>query len=231
MSDEYWKKHYQATSTAPGASLLTQVGKTINGADVSEEQIRLITESIKTRCKLVKNDTVLDLCCGNGLLTTQIANAVRSVVGVDFSPGLIATAKQYSPSANVAFICENILEMDEALYARADKIIMYEALQHFSTEGFQKLALLLQKVSNGTCIFIGSVPDRDKLSTFYDTNEKMEFYMQREKSNKPHMGRWWQRQEIHAISQQHGLSARFLHQEPRLYTAFYRFDVLMEKSE
>lgn len=228
MSAEYWKRHYDAAGLEPGLSLLQQVGKTVHGKPVSEEQIDLIVNGICRNLRLDQRDSVLDLCCGNGLLTARLAPFVERITGIDYSQRLIDVANVHNLATNATYICSNIVELDKAQFGHADKILMYEALQHLSVEDCHRLADMLRKTRPGTCTLIASIPDRAKLETYYDTQEKMNFYRLCEQENRPHMGRWWLRQELAEIADAHNLTMRPLEQDPRLYTAYYRFDVLME---
>jgi ubiquinone/menaquinone biosynthesis C-methylase UbiE len=227
MSAEYWKSHYDAAGLEPGLSLLQQVGKTVHGKPVSEEQIDLIVNGICRNLQLDRCDSVLDLCCGNGLLTSRLAPIVDRITGIDYSQRLIEIANIRNAARNVTYLCRNILELDEMQYAHADKILMYEALQHLSVLDCHGLADMLRKTRPGTCALIASIPDRAQLGTYYNTQEKMDFYNRCERENRPHMGRWWLREEVAEIADAHGLSMRPLEQDPRLYTAYYRFDVLL----
>ena len=91
--NSYWKYYYDSNSRQFDGSLLKQVGKTVNGRDISELQMKLIVQNIANVLRLSAKDSVVDLCCGNGLITGQLAPHVKRVIGVDFTPGLIETAK------------------------------------------------------------------------------------------------------------------------------------------
>src|SRR5262245_10350175 len=47
-----------------------QVKRTVGGQPVSQEQIDLIVAAVKRGLQLGPEDTLLDICCGNGALTT-----------------------------------------------------------------------------------------------------------------------------------------------------------------
>jgi hypothetical protein len=55
--------------------------------------------------------------------------------------------------------------------------------------------------------------------------------MKRESESMPHIGRWWLTEEIRQLVSMRGFKAMILAQEPTLYTAYYRFDVLLEKCQ
>jgi len=229
--NNYWKNHYDLSSQQFDDSLLKQVGKTINGQEISEPQVRLIVEHIASVLQLSLKDSIVDLCCGNGLITSQLAPLVKSVVGVDFSSGLIDAAKRYNSHHNIKYVNSDVIGLDPKYFLGLKKIVMYEALQYFSAEQLSGLLDELSKLESGTLVFLGGIPNKGKLRMYYDTEEKYAFYMQRESEGRPHIGRWWLKDEIELIVSTRGFNVTFLPQEPTLYTAYYRFDVLLEKCQ
>jgi len=100
MSD-YWRSHYDTISSQFDGSLLKQVGKTVNGQEIPELQVKLIVENIAKVLRLNSCDYIIDLCCGNGLITRQLAPLVKDIVGVDYTLNLIDAAKKCGSSSNV----------------------------------------------------------------------------------------------------------------------------------
>lgn len=229
--NSYWKHHYDTASKQFDASLLKQVGKTVNGREIPAPQIKLIVDNIVNVLRLSENDSVVDLCCGNGLITRQLAPLVKDVVGVDFTSGLIDAAKRYNGFHNIEYINSDVLRLDPEYCSGFKKVIMYEAMQHFSEEELSVLLGELNNLGKGSRVFLGSIPNKEKLSVYYDTEEKYAFYKQRESEGRPHIGRWWLMNEIEQLVSTRGFKATFLPQEPTLYTAYYRFDVLLEKRQ
>jgi len=227
----YWKNQYDSMSNQFYGSLLKQVGKTVNGQEIPESQVKLMVENIANVLRLSAKDSIVDLCCGNGLITRQLAPLVKWVVGVDFTLGLIDAAKRYNSVHNIEYIHSDVLCLDPKYFVGSGKIIMYEALQHFSPEQVGYLLDALSSLESGSLIFFGSIPNREKLSAYYDTEEKYMFYKQRESEGRPHIGRWWLMSEIEQLASAHGFKVTFLLQMPTLYTAYYRFDVLLEKCQ
>jgi ubiquinone/menaquinone biosynthesis C-methylase UbiE len=58
----------------------------------------------------VRGCTVLEVGCGTGLNTAWLAHSAAHVIGVDFSPGMLARAKQRICSPNVQFIMADLTE-------------------------------------------------------------------------------------------------------------------------
>jgi cyclopropane fatty-acyl-phospholipid synthase-like methyltransferase len=225
----YWKAIYEATSREFEDSLLKQVGRTLNGQEVSEEQVDLAAQSVVRALRLNSDDSVIDLCCGNGVITRRLAPHVRGIVGVDFSAGLIAAAVRHSGAPNVRYVNADVLDLPGGYFGGLRKVVMYEALQHFSEVQCASLLDLLAFLERGSLVFFGGIPDRERLRVYYDTGEKFEFYLRREAEGRPHMGRWWLEEEIAEPATQRGFEVVFLAQDPFLYKSHYCFDLLLKK--
>lgn len=227
----YWENHFDSISKQFDGSPLKQVGKTVNGREVPEPQVKLIVENIANVLRLNAKDSVVDLCCGNGLLTRQLAPLVKEVIGVDFSSGLIEAAERHNGFYNIEYVNSDVSRLDPKYFLGLKKILMYEAIQYFSEEQIGILLDQLKSLASGSLFFIGGIPDKEKLNAYYDTKEKFAFYMQGESEGRPHIGRWWLMGEIERLVSTRGFKAIFLPQVPTLYTAYYRFDVLLEKCQ
>ena len=79
-----WLSYWNAQPLqADERDFLRQVGKTVNGVPVAWEEVDLIVEALRSGLQLNASDTVLDLCCGNGLITRRVAGACGTIIGVD----------------------------------------------------------------------------------------------------------------------------------------------------
>lgn len=229
MSD-YWRKYYIDSALLNADSALKQVGKTVSGAEVSNEQIDLIVEHITAALELTLGDSLCDLCCGNGLLTVRLAERVGSAVGIDFTPGLLDVARERHARGNLQYRLDDVLALEPQQLATANKLMMYEALQHLTLEQFGALLGALACLPVGARFFVGGIPDQARLRDFYDTDEKFHFYEMREQAGKPHLGRWWGLAELSDLARNAGFTLTRLAQPKELYSAYYRFDVLLERA-
>jgi 2-polyprenyl-3-methyl-5-hydroxy-6-metoxy-1,4-benzoquinol methylase len=227
----YWKNHYDSVSKQFDGSLLKQVGKTVNGEEIPEAQVKLIVDNIASVLHLSIKDSIIDLCCGNGLISRQLAPLVNDVVGVDFISGLIDAAKKFNSNHNIEYVNSDVLRLEPKYFSGLKKILMYEAMQHFSEAQFSSLLDDLSKLDKGSLVFFASIPNKLKLRTYYDTDEKFAFYTQREAEGRPHIGRWWLIDEIETLAFTRGFIVTLIPQNSTLYTAYYRFDVLLEKCQ
>lgn len=68
-----------------------------NAFDVVNRNEKYIAKDIKyvvKKLNLNKNDIVLDLCCGNGIISNKISKSCKYITGVDISEQLINRAKE-----------------------------------------------------------------------------------------------------------------------------------------
>lgn len=226
---DYWLAHYTNSASTHFDSPLKQVGKTINGIEVEENQIALIVEHIAKALALTSTDTLFDLCCGNGLLTVRLAEYVGSVTGIDFTEGLLEVARKRHSRSNLCYRRADVLALSAEQVAPANCFVMYEALQHLTVKQFGQLMGSLGELPVGTRFFIGGIPDQRCLHDFYNTDEKFRFYQEREQVGCSHLGRWWLEEEVREQGVKAGYIMTTLVQPVGLYTAYYRFDALLEK--
>jgi len=227
--NDYWKQYFNTKSIQHNNSLLNQVGKTVNGKVISIKQVDLIVSHISSILDLKSTDSLIDLCCGNGLITKRLSPLVKDISGIDYSEGLINAAQSFSQSENIKYINSDILDLDRQYLSRFNKVLLYEGLQHLSEVQLSKLLDLLNGISNQSLIFLGSIPDKSKLKVYYDTDEKYDYYLKCEEANHPHMGKWWFVEDIIRTSINRGFKVTVIPQPATLYSSYYRYDALLEK--
>ena len=209
-------------------NLLKQVGRTENGKPISQSKFLEIVDNIKKKLNLNKQDQVIDLGCGNGDVTIQIAKLVKSVHGYDLTPELIKMAKKHNTLENVTYTTQNITTIDFSRFSNC-KIYMTGVLQHFE---FKNLRELLQKIKNEIKEFsflIADTPDENKLFAFYNTNSRKEFFFSKVlEEKKLRLGNWWYPEHIEMICAELDLKVKVLQQDKNISTNHYRFDVLIQ---
>ncbi|HEU4402495.1 MAG TPA: class I SAM-dependent methyltransferase [Candidatus Polarisedimenticolia bacterium] len=225
-----WTRHWTTYPLRfPPGDHLRQVGKTVGGRPISEEQVDRIVTDIERGLGLEPNDVVLDLCCGNGLLTARIARRCRRVLGVDLSEPLLRVAERDHRPDNVAYARLPALQAARLPLppgVRFNKVLMYEALQHFRTADLPSLLdAILALVGEGFVLFFGSVPDRALRRRFYDTPRRRLVSLARALLGRDAIGTWWERGVLRRALEDRGLEALFLEQSRELHTSHYRFDL------
>lgn len=208
-----------------------QVGKTVSKRPISEKMFEDIVSSVTSGLQLSPADEVLDICCGNGVVTKAIADRCLRVTGVDFSKTLIDIAVRHNSKPNITYLCADAAEVAKFLSVPFDKAFMYEALQHFSKTQFSAVLEQVRIVSRKPLrFFLGSVPDRQKIWRFYNTWRRKSDYLIRKICNQEAIGHWWSRSELQTVCAAAGFRVQFIEQPDNLHTSHYRFDALITEA-
>ncbi|MBR5524632.1 MAG: methyltransferase domain-containing protein [Clostridia bacterium] len=107
-------------------------------------------------------DTVLDLACGSGSLSLELARRGCEVIGVDSSADMLAIAREKAAEAgeDVLFLCQDMRSLD--LYGTVDgAVCMLDSLSHILhtddlREIFRRLGLFI--APDGLLIFDVNTP-------------------------------------------------------------------------
>lgn len=227
---DYWKDFWQSHAKSTVADhLQRQVLRTLNKKPIAEEQFHEILKYVKDKIKLAKRDDVLDLCCGNGLITTFLASCCKSVIGVDFAEELISqiNLKKYN---NISIIVEDIrrVSFEEQSF---DKVVLYAGLQYLS---YKETVLLFERVmswlrTNGLFL-IADIPDRERMWGFFNSEEREKVYFDTLKNEKPIVGTWFDRDWLVKLGRYVGFKKTKTLSQPKEFPyAHYRFDLLLKK--
>ncbi len=164
--EQYWNQY---PSSFKETQFYEQVGQTICGKPISSDHLNTIVDDIKNALNITRNDVILDMCCGNGLLTWEISKFCDLIVGIDFSKTLIEIANKYFSRENISYYCMSILDKNLIIQFpnKFSKVFMHGGLQYFDITG---LSNILEQVKGITIkdavIFIGFIPTRIKFGTF-----------------------------------------------------------------
>jgi len=228
----YWSTHPQRFASKEH---LKQVGKTVGGVPISDEQFQSIIDDICRGLQLKEDDTLLDLCCGNGLITNELSRRCKSVVGVDYSEPLIEVARRDHCPDNVEYYHQSVMELDRLAISaerRFEKVVMYEALQHFRHSQFATLlSRILPWTSDHARLFFGSVPDRARVWNFANTPKRKAVFLYRHLTGRNPIGSWWRTTMIQRTGAELDCRAEIGKQSENLHTSHYRFDILLEKND
>ncbi len=226
--EEYWTKNPKSVGEK---EYLNQVGHTVNGLPYSDYQFQSMVLKICNCLDLQNDDVLLDICCGNGVITTELAKKCRKVVGVDFSKPLLKVANRDHRPANVSYHRINVIdyaEMSKIPPGTFNKILMHGALQYFRK---RELTLLLNNImqlsTDRSTIFIGSIPDKKRKWKFYRNPKKKLLYLYFIMSGRDAIGTWWDRRWIKTTCDRLDLQCNFREHSIDKPVASWRFDVTL----
>lgn len=207
-----------------------QVKRTVNGTPVSQEQIDMIVDTVKSGLELKPNDILLDLCCGNGALSTMLFNTCNGGIGVDFSEYLITIANKYfaKPNSQV-YILQDALNFCESPITpdRFTKMVCYGSFPFIDFDAAEQILFLLNtKFPNLERAFIGNCPDKDLVNIFYGEREYDVAILSNPDSP---IGIWRTQEEFILLAERAGWNATITRMPTQYYAAHYRYDVILTR--
>jgi len=193
---------------------------------------KLSATHIISTLNITKNDSVLDVCCGNGLLTEVIADTCLKITGIDQSEILIKNAKKISQTKNSSYILGDALNLKEVVSnEKFDKIYLQFSFQYFDKKGMgeQVIKEAIKLLKPKGMLFIGDIPEAAKRFIFYNSFPKLFYYVGSKIRGKNTMGKFWSPKELAQICDKLQIKGTYLKQPELLAYAWYRFDYLIEK--
>ena len=221
----YWKTLWEEHARFASAQHpQCQVMRTLNKKPVTGTALVMLLRDVEKKMAIRPGDEILDLCCGNGWITTHLASKCKHVTGVDFAQGLIDQihADRYG---NISTVTADIREVDfeEGSFDRA---IIYASIQYLShREACSLIESVARWLRDGGFFFIGDVPDRGRMWNFFDTPERRRVYFDSVKNEEPILGTWFDPQWLVAAAEHCGFEAEIRLQPDQLPNSHYRFDL------
>lgn len=218
-----WKKFWNDKGMA--GSRHEQVGR-INTSNPNT--LSQLAQRIKELLDLNKTDEVLDVCCGNGMLSLEVSQYCKSLTGIDFSDVLLSRAKAQQHHGNLEFV-EGRAE-DFSLPYTFDKGYLAFSFQYFEKyhTGKQVIENCCRHIHKGGFFLLTDIPDHDKRKVFYNTPLKRFYYIKQKLLSNESMGKFWSEAELRNICKELALKGTRIQQPADLPYSHYRFDWLIE---
>jgi len=228
MNKEKFRFYKDHPKTCSPDDFWGQVKRTVNGAPVSQDQIDLIVEAVVAELELSPEDSLLDLCCGNGALSSLLLKYCHYGLGVDFSEYLISIANRYFANPpNQTYLLQDVVEFCENPITphRFTKMVCYGSFAYLEQDSANKLLFLLKKnFPNLKRVFIGNCPDKELLTDFYHGRL---YTPGVENDPDSPIGVWRTQKEFQELAISCGWKS-YIHKMPSsYYAAHYRYDVVL----
>ena len=207
-----------------------QVKRTVNGRPVSQDQIDMIVDAVVAGLELKHTDTLLDLCCGNGALSTLLFKHCKHGLGVDFSEYLISVANaNFAAPPGQTYILQDVIKFCEKPVTplKFSKMVCYGSFPYIEHESAESMiGLLNSNFPNLKRVFIGNCPDKELMAEFYGDRH---FELSAENDPDSPIGIWRTQEEFVSLANRCGWQAT-IHKMPDLYyAAHYRYDVILSR--
>jgi SAM-dependent methyltransferase len=223
---KFWIEHAKSTVFEHPQC---QVLRTLSGQPISEVLFRRILRDIEEKLEIHCDDEVLDLCCGNGLITQHLASRCKRVVAVDFAPELVAQI-DLGEHPNISVIVEDILRVDFQEHS-FDKVIIYAGVQYLShRETVCLFDSVMRWLKRYGIFYVGDIPDRERIWGFFNTDERERAHFDSIKNDKPIVGTWFDSEWLLKLGRYANFeSIEILQQSADLPYSHYRFDMALRK--
>jgi len=205
-----------------------QVKRTVNGKPIAQEQIDMIVDAVCRGLALSPDDTLLDLCCGNGALTTYFFEKCSGGVGVDFSEPLITVAhRHFVKRPQEKFILQDVVGFVNTYEApeRFTKALCYGSFMFLPKQTaytlLKSLGLRFQCIKK---LYIGNLPDKSKMSEFFADKEYTQGI---ENDPGAPIGIWRMENEFIDLAGKTGWHVELFRMPEQFYAAHYRFDAIL----
>lgn len=219
---EYWNELARAESDPQ-----RQVARVRNSRELGEADTDRLIQHLLGLLDLQPQHRLLDLCCGNGLLTNRLAAHCQEVTGVDLSEGMIEHAKHQFSAPNIEYHQGNVADIGELVTGKYDRILLQFSFQYLSkSEAEKALNGMTSLLAPGGKIVLGDVPDNAKLHVFYPSYLSRLRYRLARWRGTDRMGAFWSEEDIRRMAK--GLRIQKLEQPAVLPYSDYRVDYVME---
>lgn len=209
-----------------------QVARTGGKVPITDDLMDEVAVHISQHLSLQLKESLLDVCCGNGLLTQRLAHRCQEVLGIDLSHAQIELARQQHPAINTQYLWADATRLSHSLSGEFDKINLYFSFQYMDTleKGRKALTEMHKLLKPGGKIFLGDVPDCQKLSVFFPSAFQQWKYRIQLMMGKSPMGKFWCEEEIRSLAEELSMKITAFDQPAHFPYAHYRRDYLLEKA-
>ena len=210
---------------------LSQVGHTLLGEPLDPIRFEAMVGAMAANLGLTGGERLLDLCCGNGVVTVRLAAQCHSAVGVDFSPFLLEQARAHHAAANVEYCEGDVLRLAQYGFAeRFDRFNLHSSLQYFEHGQFDLLLEgVLGHASDRFVFLLCGVLDESRKSAHLDTPERIALNARLREAGEDRLGTWWDREFIVERCRAHGLACRIDDASPGRINPDFRFDAIISR--
>lgn len=235
----FWN-NYRIIPIRSEKDLIYQVGWSDKNEPLEKSIILEIIKKISDKLDLNQNDKVLDLCCGNGVISNELSKIVNFIVGIDFSRAFLENANVYKKRSNISYFYGDVENFNEIIphnilenYKNVEvKIIMSFSLGYFDKKNFTALLYKLNKYFYKFKFYITFIPDYDKYKIVFPNRiDQLKFIINDLILKKTKgIGRFWKRKELISILQKFGFETSFDNDIQERPGTDYRFNLLIIKN-
>ena len=224
-----WKSYWNRSIFELGEDPCKQVGRTWRKKNYSEKQIQMIIERICYFLQASPQKKLLELACGNGMITDKLSPHFKHIHAIDFSKPLIEVAQNNFQRENIDY---HVGDATDLPFTREefDCVLIYFAFQYFTPVQAKKMFKQLDGILKpGGTILLGEVADGDRIWNFYKGISGRFIYYFNALRNKRIIGHWWRPSDILKLGYELGWDLSVFYQDQELPNYYFRYDALIKK--
>jgi len=227
QDNEHWARFWSEYQTdVANKDEQSQVLRTRNKQPIDQRKWEITLDTVGQQLELQSDDTLLDLCCGNGLFTAAFGPRIAGVEAVDISPVLTGRlAARGLPNVRVS-----TSDMRDAQFAPQSfsKVLWYAGIQYIDeTDIVAMMRRIRGWIKPGGILMIGDIPDRAKLWDYFNDDTRRAAYFDGLEQRKPIIGSWLEAGWIEQLCLASGFaSAKVVSQHEELIYADFRYDLI-----
>lgn len=224
---EYWSRfwsEYKADIAEKDEQ--SQVLRTRNKLPIDKESWEFTVSEVASQLDLSENDTLLDLCCGNGLFTSAFSSQVSKIEAVDISTPLIDRLNARALH-NVNAVASDIREINFSDQSFS-KVLWYAGIQYIDESDIINMILKIRGwMKPDGILMIGDIPDRKKIWKYFDSLERQNVYFHALQKREPIIGTWLDAEWIEKLCATCGFTtANVIEQNSKLIYSDFRYDLV-----
>jgi ubiquinone/menaquinone biosynthesis C-methylase UbiE len=219
----FWSEYQNDVSIQDEQS---QVLRTRNNQPIDKEKWEITVSTVERQLLLRADDSLLDLCAGNGLFALAFSNRVARIEAVDISP--ILTERLAARSLPNVGICTSDMREAHFFPHSFSKVLWYAGIQYIDESD---IVIMVRRIRSwmkpGGMLMIGDIPDRAKLWNYFNDAARRAAYFDGLAERKPIIGSWLSADWLVGLCLASGfVSAQAVPQNEQLIYADFRYDLI-----
>lgn len=227
QENEHWARFWSGYQTDVfNRDEQSQVLRTRNNQPIDKKKWEITLSTVGRQLLLRADDSLLDLCAGNGLFAMAFSDRVARIEAVDISPAL--TERLAARGLPNVGICTSDMRDVQFSPHSFSKVLWYAGIQYIDESDIVTMIRRIRSwMKPGGMFMIGDIPDRAKLWDYFDDDVRRAAYFDGLAERKPIIGSWLHAEWLEGLCLASGfVSAQAVPQHEQLIYADFRYDLI-----
>lgn len=222
-NDIFWKNYWNSSAKNKDIKIIS------GWSNRTLQEIIYKTTYIAKKLKLKKNDRLLDIGCGAGLLEILFTYWVKEIYAIDYSDEMVKIAKRITNHYNNIIIQQSDIRKLHFEDRFFNKIIVNSVIQYLNDMDEVEISLkeLKRVIKNNGIILLSMNPDLKQKKKYFNGYQKLEFSEKqiKEKVNINNKIIWFNKSELKNMCNKIGFKSYILNKSK--YQPLNHFDLLL----